>query len=522
MLPIIVPRTLFPVLLACSCPLAYAVDNVPPSAVSSAIPAWVAEIEAATPTKAKPLPVGKDDKELRDKWRKWVHDYNQLPVSQVRANPTAEQFPGEVKEGTKPVRDFRFAVDMNVPRWQSTGLYAAPGEKIVITIPESAKAKGLSVRIGCHTDNISKRDKWERFPVISREFPLKETRTEIANAFGGLIYIEVPRDEKRGGISMPTYGGYVWINENVKSATPASFELNIDGGISSPLYQLGKTTAEEWKKQLEATGAPWGEIAGKHYIMSLPIDMLRSVNDPKELTLYWDKVLDECWKFGGWPSRRSVPERFVPDIQISAGYLHSGYPFMGHYHHGKEVVDLATLKTKGNWGFFHELGHNHQGQAYTFSGEFVEVIVNLHTIYLMKTMCGLDPETGRGGKKAWDVAKSLQAAEQGKRGAFELLSVYVPLIDAFGYDSLTRTFQTYWSEEGLKGLDGSSIKMDAFVKRYSLTVKRDCSGYFSKYGITCTDETRKELSSLKSWTPPVAEAKGEASNTPQEPSRAGS
>lgn len=473
------------------------------------IPSWVAEIEKETPTQAKPLAAKKEDEALRNTWRKRVRDYMDLPVAEVRANPAAASFPGSVKEGTKRVSDLKFSVDMNLPRWQSTGLYAAPGEKVVIVLPEGAKEKGLKARIGCHTDNISRNAKWERFPVISRSFDLKETRTEIANPFGGLVYIEVPRDKDRGGVSMPTYGGYVWLDENLKSAKPATFDLKISGAVAAPLFRLGRTTTEEWNRQLAATGAPWGEMAGKRFIFSLPVDTLKSVKDPDALMKYWDRVLDECWKFGGWPGERSVPERFVPDIQISAGYLHSGYPFMGHFLHGKEVVDLETLKKSGNWGFFHELGHNHQGQAYTFSGEFTEVVVNLHTIYLMHTLCNLDPETGRGGKKAWDVAKSLQEAAAGKRGAFELLSLYVPLVETFGYDSLTKTFQTYWTKTGREGLSGTPEKMDAFVDRYSHTVKRDCSEYFAKFGIACTADTKKKLASLPRWMPAALEAKAE-------------
>ncbi len=463
------------------------------------IPAWVAELEQATPTEAKKLSVPKTDAALRAKWAKWVKDYAALPVDQVRANPAAAAFPGEVKPGAAPMKDFRFAVDLNLPRWQFTGLYAAAGEKVVVTLPADAVEKGLSIRIGCHTDNITPREKWSRFPSISRSAPLKAVTTEIANPFGGLIYIEVPRDKGRGGVNVKTYGGYIWLDENVKSAMPASVELRISGGVAAPSYKHGSTTPEQWSAQLAATSAPWGEMAGKRFIFSLPIAILRTVKDPAAVMLYWDKVLDEAWKFGGWRGERHVAERFVPDVMISAGYLHSGYPFMGHYNHAKEVVDLETLKTKGNWGFFHELGHNHEGQAYTFGSEFVEVVVNLHTLYLMKAMCGLDPRASR---SAWKVDAELKSALDGKRDPFALLTLYVPLIEAFGFESLTKTFQTYWAKDGMEGV-GADVpsKVDAFVLRYSTTVGRDCSEYFAKFNLTCTEATKQKLSTLPKFMP---------------------
>ena len=53
-------------------------------------------------------------------------------------------------------------------------------------------------------------------------------------------------------------------------------------------------------------------------------------------------------------------ERFVVDRQISAGWMHSGYPVMAHLASSEEVLSLTSLQANGAWGPFHELGHNHQ------------------------------------------------------------------------------------------------------------------------------------------------------------------
>lgn len=474
-----------------------AAEEIAPAIVKE-VPAWVSELEQATPTQAKKLSMAKDAKDERQKWRKWVKDYAALPVDQVRANPAAAEFPGPVKADAKREVEVRCAIDLNQPRWQFTGLYAAPGEIITIRLPEAATQRGLKVRIGCHTDNISKREKWARFPEISRVANLHAAETRVANPFGGLIYIDVPRDQGRGGVEIKTYGGYIWLDENVKSAQPATLEARISGGVTAPCYRLGSTTPEQWSAQLAATGAPWGEMAGKRFVFSLPIDILRSVKDPEGVMRYWDKVLDEAWKFGGWRGERTVPERFVPDIMISAGFLHSGYPFMGHYQHAKEVVDLDTLKTKGNWGFFHELGHNHQGQAYTFDG-FVEVVVNLHTLYLMKVMVNLGPYESR---PKWDPKVDLKKAIEGDADPFVRLALYVPLIDEFGFDALTKTFQTYWVAGGMQDIGkDNQKKIDAFVERYSKTVGRNCADYFARVHLKCSDEVAKRLESLPRFMP---------------------
>lgn len=56
--------------------------------------------------------------------------------------------------------------------------------------------------------------------------------------------------------------------------------------------------------------------------------------------------------------------------------MHSGYPIMTHLDAAPRMVNLAALRSVGEWGLFHELGHNHQADAWTFDGT-VEVTCNL-------------------------------------------------------------------------------------------------------------------------------------------------
>ena len=44
--------------------------------------------------------------------------------------------------------------------------------------------------------------------------------------------------------------------------------------------------------------------------------------------------------------------------------------------------------TRSNWGFFHEVGHNHQNPDLTFHGT-VEVTVNLFDLYVHEYLCGI-------------------------------------------------------------------------------------------------------------------------------------
>ncbi len=62
------------------------------------------------------------------------------------------------------------------------------------------------------------------------------------------------------------------------------------------------------------------------------------------------------------PTQRLRPERMAHDVDISAGYMHSGYPVMTFL----DVVDstlVFPMTGPGHWGHFHEFGHNHQVEA---------------------------------------------------------------------------------------------------------------------------------------------------------------
>ena len=87
----------------------------------------------------------------------------------------------------------------------------------------------------------------------------------------------------------------------------------------------------------------------------------------------------------------------MADVQLSGGYMHSGYPIMTHLDvaTGRDgqlakVLDLERLKREGSWGHFHELGHNRQEGAWTFAGTG-EVTCNLFTLYAMDTVVGIEP-----------------------------------------------------------------------------------------------------------------------------------
>ncbi len=402
------------------------------------------------------------------------------PPEKLKAHPLAKLFPGLVPKTAKPVRKV-VQIDTNVPAWHSIGLYAAPGEIVTVTLPEEAVDKGFGARIGVHTDGIWVRPDWNRPPTVSRHFSLKGASTRIASSFGGLVVIDVP-----GGTGLD------------------SISVTVDGAYEAPLYELGKTTPDQWKKQRLLPG-PWAELASSKVILTVPSEYVRTLKDPAALMKEWDKVLDAVADLAAIDRYRKRPERIVADVQISIGYMHSGYPVMTFSDQYRALPDINTLKN-GSWGLFHELGHNHQNGGWTFEGTG-EVTVNLFSLYVYEKVCGKNAAQARGaGSSPQGIIKAL-SEHMSKGSPFDgwkgdsglALGMYVQLIDNFGWDPFKKVFDQYHKEAG-PGSDDE--KRDMWMLRFSRAVNKNLGPFFQAWGVPTSDAARAEIADLPAWMPP--------------------
>ena len=396
-------------------------------------------------------------------------------VDQLTAHPMADVFPSQPSVRAKGVTK-SLSIDTARPRWHSTGLYARSGDTIQVTIPAAAVDQGLSVRIGPHKDKLWHKDKWQRAPEITRTFSLDKSTTRAGSGFGGLIYIEVPKDCPLGVI-----------------------DVEIDGGIPAPLYVHGETSQADWRKT-RAAPAPWAELASSKFIITLPSEAIRDLDRPNDLMDYWDRVLDTCADLATIPHERPYPERFVIDAQISAGYMHAGYPIMAPLNLAKEVTDLATLQRKGNWGVYHEIGHNHQEKEWTWDG-LGEVTVNLFSIYVLEN---INPGAPLHGAIQPDKLVKMTAEFEKKGsldGPFERLMPYIQLRAAFGWEPFKEVFAEYRALPDAERPKKTQERKDQWLIRFSKAVDRDLGPYYDYWKIGMSPEAMQQVSHLPKWMP---------------------
>ncbi|MBR4975566.1 MAG: hypothetical protein IKY61_00825, partial [Thermoguttaceae bacterium] len=162
----------------------------------------------------------------------------------VPALAASQDFPGPVPSEVERLQGVKVAIKTGVPDWNTTGLYAAPGEKITVRVDEATFKKlprQLKIRIGAHRDKNWHHNSWTRYPEIALEKTLKSPEMEIANPFGGPVYVVVPRGIEGAGLG--------------------EIEVEISGAVQAPWFVRGETSLEEWKKIREYP-APWAELQG--------------------------------------------------------------------------------------------------------------------------------------------------------------------------------------------------------------------------------------------------------------------
>jgi len=410
---------------------------------------------------------------------------NALPPEKVKAHPAAALFPGAVPSDAARVTRV-VSVDPRIPRWHSLGLYAPAGGVITVTVPPGAK--GLSARIGGHTDRLWHLPTWKRVPQIALDKPLNAGENTLASAFGGIFYIEVDKASDAGPVS-----------------------ITVKGCVEAPLFVLGKTKPEDWASTIRNAPGPWAEFQTPSVIITVPSSAIRTLDDPTELCTIWQQVLDNAADLGSIPHQRKSPERYVPDIQISAGYMHSGYPIMAHLDAVDEMSQAAKLKA-GSWGLFHELGHNHQKGEWTFDGTG-EVTNNLWSLYLMETIAGKTPGHGHDAmdSEAKRRERALKHISTGadfnkwKADPFLALEMYFELREAFGWEPFKKVFAEYQSLKPAERPKTDHDERDQWLTRMSRATGKNLGPFFEKWGVPTSQRARDSIKDLPGWMPEFLE-----------------
>lgn len=376
-------------------------------------------------------------------------------------------------------------IDATRPSWHSTGLYAQPGEEIKIRVLNADQSMSdLEVQIGAHSDNIEHFNSWSRCPAIVFRNTMKNGTTTIANPFGGLIYV----------LS--------------KTYRNMSMTLSLEGGIPSPTYFYGKTTLNQWRNQIKNNPAPWGELVGPSLIITAQSSLLSKLDDPEEVIDIWNRIMDAMANLAAISHERLYAERFVPDVQIGGGYMHSGYPIMYFLESQENTVTVKVMKEEPwrMWGYLHELGHNHQKGDWTFLGTG-EVTCNLFTLYVMHEIFECPTNETHSGLSDANVAQRLKEYtengrqfSQWKSDNFLALDIYIQLQETFGWSAYQHIFANYQQLTEDERPQNDQEKIDLWMVMFSKVVEENLAEFFISWGFPISAEAETLVSHFSATT----------------------
>ncbi|KAL3925280.1 MAG: hypothetical protein SGILL_000521 [Bacillariaceae sp.] len=392
------------------------------------------------------------------------------PPEEVTKHRNVEDVYGVVPDAANRVTQ-TVEIDTSRGRWHPTGLYAAPGELISVTVPAEMVDQGFRIRINAHTDNIGKRDSWERPPYVHRWYGISSTTFNVANAFGGAIFVDL--------------GG------NARSTPPnlGTMPVTISNAVEHPYFVLGKHNDDDWVTSLRDKPAPYAVFVCEDLIIVQRSEESASLTEPTRLMEWWQKVVDlqdemAAYDEDGVPSRTSA-EIINTDIQNSAGAAHSGYPIQAYDRYWGNLANVDYLIERGSWGDFHELGHNHQQGWWTFP-EDGETTVNIFSAYCQRQLVAENP-----GSWTWTATpigamkRAIDALESRASGATNYkdvssvgyrLAFWIQLADGFGWGTMKEQFKKY---ELLKLADNDALpsgeqeEKDQWLIRFSNTTRHD-------------------------------------------------
>jgi hypothetical protein len=410
-----------------------------------------------------------------------MRELEKLPPEEVTAHPAAATFPGAVPAAA-PRLSGAATVNPTVPGWASTGMYAAPGELITLTFPDGKANAGYKVRIGSTTCRLWNKPSWNRAPDVTREFKVNAPEVKVADPFGGLLYVVVPKEAKG-----------------------ETFSVGIANAVPAPYFVAGTTDPADWRARVRNLPAPRAELACEKAILTVPSEFVRNLDDPTELMQTWSRIVDLAGELAAWePGTRTSPQRYTADCQLCLGYMHSGNPIMVPISTADELTDNELLLTKGDWGFFHEIGHNHQSRDWTFGGTG-EVTVNLFTMYIMEKLSGIPPEKGRMGGPVRRSVHAYFAAERDfsrwKSDPFLALYMYYQMEQEFGWDAFKKVFAEYRALSEGERPKTDAEKRDQWLVRFSRTVGRDLGPFFDLWGVPVSKEAKQSITDLPKWLP---------------------
>ena len=402
------------------------------------------------------------------------------PVAWPEVHPWTSTFPG--RANVDEISDGNPSIDVSWSQLQPLGFYAPAGRVVTITIGAEHIESGFQIQVGERYDDLRRIGRittWDRAPHAIRRFDIKQETTQVTNAYGGVIYLDVP-----GNMT-------------------GEVALQIEGAIPMAVYTRGEGASATSFSEALSGSSPLAILQEQGRIrLVVPSEEARRVSDPEAVVDFWSGFHRSHSVLAQEPNPRRYESHWIFDTQVGFGYANATparitYPMLS--------VGWVLRTQTGDedwWLFGHELGHQFQTSDWR-GGDITEVAVNLFTMYTLSgyILGGGNFESESGRFTPVDHA-ALSSSRWGSADLFGKLQLYRQLIAEFGWERMRDTFASYYNPAYPRTSDGEF--MDGFAIRFSATVERDLSSFFQRWEYPLSEDAVSRIRELghTEWLPP--------------------
>jgi len=171
------------------------------------------------------------------------------------------------------------------------------------------------------------------------------------------------------------------------------------------------------------------------------------------------------------------------------------------------MLDADFIRSHGSWGAFHELGHRHQFWGLDYPGTS-EVTVNLFTMYVYDKVLkkGLYNHDGLQDlaavtKKVKEYLANNPSYEKWSEDPFLALSMYIQIIDHFGWDAIIGANTVYRNLPKDQYPKTDQDKIDLWFETICKTTNSDLTRFFNTWKLPVSDKSKVQVKKYKPWFP---------------------
>ncbi len=387
--------------------------------------------------------------------------------------------------------------------YQPSGLYVRKGEKIALNVSNLNQNYNLSSMIGFK-------------PMWGNRNKTQETK--LRNGANTVTAIQ-------DGIL-----SFIFVKRQGYDTNPTTVNVNVIGGKAFPLYKLNRSNLANWQNDLKImTDAPFVQLVSDKALITIPYrDYLkRPIRNLQASFQTIHQVVDWEDELAGFDN--SAPENmrtnnrihYLIDLYSTPKEAESYYMYASNYFIGMKRDNYTDLTEKldREWGIWHETGHTHQQDSWTW-GSIGEISVNLFSLYVQEKF-GLPTRlnTIEGGEreKTFDKARKylanpnkdyLTENEVDYNELFSKLVMFHQLKSVYGWDSIKKLHQYFRKTSFVYDENETDQdKSNKFIYAMCLITKNNLVPFFKKWGLNVDSETAAQIKRLNLPLPTVDPAK---------------